>query len=138
MLNEFNAYVADFTYESNPGDYWYDCAILDATEILKKFGVHDWGFLLDELNSKPLFWQKRLVECLGDLHNPYELEVLLDIINTNDEDLFISCVDSLRLLDLSNIDDTKKKQILSKIDILLQSASLPVKRVLEDFIKKAN
>lgn len=138
MFNKFNAYLADFIHESEPGDYWYDCAILDATEILKKFSHYDWNLLLDELNSKSLFWKNRLAECLGDLHNSHELEVLLNIINTNDEDLFISCVDSLRLLNISDIDKTKKNQLLSQIDILLKSTSPPVKYVLEEFIKKAN
>lgn len=138
MFNEFEAYLSDFINESEPSDYWYDCAILDATDILKKFNHRDWVLLLDQLNSKSLFWKKRLVECLGDLNNLYELDVLLNIINIDDEDLFISCVDSLRLLNLSHIDKAKKEQLLSKIDILLPSVSLPIKCVLEDFVKKIN
>lgn len=138
MYNKFDVCIYDFSHESEPGDYWYDCTILEATEILKKFNNNDWDLLLNQLKLKPIFWQKRLVECLGDLHNSHELEVLLDIINTNNEDLFISCVDSLRLLDLSNIDNSKKEQLLSKIDILLQDASSPVKCVLEKFIKRAS
>lgn len=136
MYNKFDVCVSDFSKESEPSDYWYDCAILEATEILKEFNNNDWELLLTQLKLKPIFWQKRLVECLGDLHNSHELEVLLNIINTNNEDLFISCIDTLRLLNLSNLDNSKKEQLLSKIDILLQNASSPVKRVLEEFIKK--
>ncbi|OCG21473.1 MULTISPECIES: hypothetical protein [unclassified Gilliamella] len=136
MYNKFDVCISDFSHESEPGDYWYDCAILEATEILNKFNNNDWELLLAQLKFKPIFWQKRLVECLGDLHNSHELEVLLKIINTSNENLFISCIDSLRLLDLSNLDNSKKELLLLKIDILLQNASSPVKRVLEEFIKK--
>ena len=94
MYNKFDVCVSDFSKESESGDYWYDCAILEATEILKEFNNNDWELLLTQLKLKPIFWQKRLVECLGDLHNSHELEVLLNIINTNNEDLFISCVDT--------------------------------------------
>lgn len=136
MYNKFDVCISDFSYESDPSDYWYDCAILEATEILNKFNNNDWELLLSQIKLKPIFWQKRLVECLGDLHNSYELDVLLNIINTNFEELFISCVDSLRLLDLSNLDKSKKKSLLLKIDILLQNASSPVKSVLQELIKK--
>lgn len=136
MYNKFDVCISDFSYESDPSDYWYDCAILEATEMLNKFNNNDWELLLSQIKLKPIFWQKRLVECLGDLHNSYELDVLLNIINTNCEELFISCVDSLRLLDLSNLDKSKKKSLLLKIDILLQNASSPVKSVLQELIKK--
>lgn len=136
MYNKFDVCISDFSHESDPSDYWYDCAILEATEMLNKFNNNDWELLLSQIKLKPIFWQKRLVECLGDLHNSHELDVLLNIINTNSEELFISCIDSLRLLDLSNLDKSEKKSILLKIDILLQNASSPVKSVLEELIKK--
>jgi len=113
-------------------------AILDATEILTNFSDQDWKVMLIELESKSLFWKKRLIECLGDLHNQYELDIILNIINTTDEDLFITCVDSLRFLSLSNLSILKKEQIRSRIEALLQNTSLPVKCILEEFIKKNN
>lgn len=137
MYNKFDNCISDFSQESEPGDYWYDCAILESTEILKQFSDNDWNLLLKQLNVKSLFWQKRLIECLGDLHNPYELEVILEIINTSDKDLFITCVDSLRFLDLAILDNSKKKQLLSKIEVLLEKSSAPVKQILAEFIKKA-
>ncbi len=138
MYNKFDTCISDFSHESEPGDYWYDCAILESTEILKQFDNNDWDLLLKQLNSKPVFWQKRLVECLDDLHNPYELEIILDLINTDDDDLFITCVDSLRFLNLSSLDNLKKDWLLSKIETLLGKASPPVKRILEGLIVKIN
>lgn len=138
MYNKFDTCISDFSHESEPSDYWYDCAILESTEILKQFDDNDWDLLLKQLEFKSLFWQKRLVECLGDLHNSYELEIILDLINTSDDDLFITCVDSLRLLNLSSLDNLKKEWLLLKIETLLGKASPPVKRVLEGLIAKIN
>lgn len=72
------------------------------------------------------------------MHNPYELEIILDLINTDDDDLFITCVDSLRFLNLSSLDNLKKDWLLSKIENLLRKASPPVKRILEGLIVKIN
>ena len=93
MYNKFDTCISDFSHESEPSDYWYDCAILESTEILKQFDDNDWDLLLKQLAFKSLFWQKRLVECLGDLHNTYELEIILDLINTSEHNKFKKCVD---------------------------------------------
>lgn len=136
MYNKFEVCIFDFSHESEPGDYWYDCAIVEATEILKEFNDDDWEVLLKRLELKSLFWKKRLVECLGDLHNPYELEVILHLINIDDEDLFVTCIDSLRFLNLSVLSKSKKEKFLSHVKPLSEKASPPIKKILEEFIIK--
>jgi hypothetical protein len=91
---------------------------------------------LNELKSKDNFWKKRLVECLGDLHVAYELEVILRVIDTSDEDLFISCIDSLRLLDLSGLGKHDQEALLLRISFLLDETSPPVRKILEKFSEK--
>ncbi|MFV0548467.1 MAG: hypothetical protein ACK5M5_07095 [Limnobaculum xujianqingii] len=136
MYNEFNLCISDFSHEISSEDYWYDCGILEAAELLNKFDENDWEMLIEQLKHKSILWQKRLVECLGDLHSPYELNVILELINTEDEDLFVTCIDSLRCLDLSKLNQDTKKQLLTSADLLIEKAMLPVKKVLEEFIKK--
>lgn len=135
-LGEFNTCIFDFSHESEPGDYWYDCAILEATEILKQFSQKDWDLLLKLLNFQPLFWRKRLVECLGDLRNQYELKVILSIICTDNEDLFITCIDALRGLDLSVLNSEKKQLLQRTQGILKATNSLLSKQILTEFIYK--
>jgi hypothetical protein len=136
MYKIFDNCISDFIYEREASDYWYDCAILESTKILKQFNDNDWLLLLSNLKDKSIFWKKRLIECLGDLHNKYELEVILEIIDTSDEDLFVSCVDSLRLLDLTSLNNLQKEKLLLKSQVCLKKASPPVKLVLEEIIKK--
>ncbi|WP_086632765.1 hypothetical protein [Commensalibacter intestini] len=136
MLDKLNTCIFDFSHESEPGDYWYDCAILEAIEILKQFSQKDWDLLLKQLNFQSLFWKKRLVECLGDLQNQYELKVILSIICTENEDLFITCIDALRGLDLSCL-NSEKKQLLQRTQAILKATiSLSSKRILTEFLYK--
>lgn len=136
MYSDFESCIFDFALERNPGDYWYDCAILEASSILRKFDKGDWARLLIELESKGDFWKKRLVECLGDLHVAYEVEVILRILNTSDEDLLISCFDALRLVDLSKLERREQEDLLLRVSSLLDEASPPVRGILENLCEK--
>lgn len=136
MYNNFDSCIFDFALERDPGDYWYDCAILEASDILRRFDKGDWARLLKELKNKDVFWKKRLVECLGDLHVAYELEVILHIINTSDADLLVSCIDALRLLDLSKLGRRDQEELLLRVSFLLNEASPPVREILESFSGK--
>ncbi|MGX5726975.1 hypothetical protein ACWKWZ_18215 [Metapseudomonas otitidis] len=136
MYSSFERCILDFSLERDPGDYWYDCAVLEASDILRNFEESDWVLLLDELERKDIFWKKRLVECLGDLNVEYEIEVILSVINTDDEDLLVSCVDSLRFLDLSRLDVSSKEKLSLKARLLLGKASPPVQLILESFFEK--
>ncbi|MBK5144469.1 hypothetical protein I2494_12190 [Budviciaceae bacterium BWR-B9] len=91
MYNEFNLCISDFSHDVSSEDYWYDCGILEATELLNKFDENDWEVLIEQLKHKSILWQKRLVECLGDLHSSYELKVILELINTEDKDILVTC-----------------------------------------------
>ncbi|MFV3329997.1 hypothetical protein ACNFIA_03565 [Pseudomonas sp. NY15437] len=138
MYSDFEYCISDFTLERDPGDYWYDCAILEASDILRKFDKGDWSRLLIDLGGKNDLWKKRLVECLGDLHVAYEVEVILCIINTSDEDLLISCFDALRLVDLSKLARWEQEYLLLRVYSLLDEASSPVRAILDNFCEKLN
>lgn len=59
MYNNFDSCIFDFALERDPGDYWYDCAILEASDILRRFDKGDWARLLKELKNKDVFWKKK-------------------------------------------------------------------------------
>ncbi|MBJ2118271.1 MULTISPECIES: hypothetical protein [Proteus] len=136
MYKEFDLCITDFSNDNEPGDYWYDCAVVESAEILSKFKEPDWVCLFNELAHKSIFWKTRLVECLGDLKNSHELDIILALIDTDNYDLFISCVDSLRSMDICDLSEDDLGKINDKIYHLEQSASLPVKSILESFSRK--
>lgn len=135
MYEDFERYISSFSLEREPGDYWYDCAILDATEILMRFDDGDWEALLRGLDSKSIFWKRRLVQCLGGLHVQNEIEVILRVIDTQDEDLLVDCIDSLRSLGLSRLGRLEREKIMLGARLISINYSSPVKEVLEDFFE---
>ena len=134
MLNELNVYLRSEEDEMLE-DYWYDSALFVCEDILKKFSDEEWKELLKEISSESVGWKKRLVECLGELKSPYELECIMKIITTDDKDLFVACIDSLRSIDTSALQDGDKKNIVKQVkELLEENNSLPVEKVLEDFL----
>ncbi|CBA34654.1 hypothetical protein ACMSX5_003204 [Cronobacter turicensis] len=55
MYKKFDLCISDFSDDISPGDYWYDCAIIEASEILNHFNKSDWGSLFDNLSDKIFF-----------------------------------------------------------------------------------
>lgn len=58
MYNSFEGCIVDFSLEQDSGDYWYDCAVLEASDILREFDRSDWVLLLEGLARKSIFWKK--------------------------------------------------------------------------------
>ncbi|WP_434777415.1 hypothetical protein [Neisseria sp. Ec49-e6-T10] len=135
LFNELNIYLQGKNIND---DYWYDNALFVCQDILEEFSIDEWEKLIDDIPKENDIWKKRLVECLGSFHNSYELRVILKIINTENKDLFVACIDSLRCLDLLKLEDIQKKSILKNIEELLISSTDPVKKILEEFLKKIN
>lgn len=136
MYRKFDSVISEFSREDISEDYWYDCVILESVEMLKEFNDKDWKELFQSVSTKPIGWKKRLVECLGDIHNDYELEIILKLLDTTDRALFIACIDSLRSLSLSGIDEYTMKRLKVRINETLVGVSLPENEVLRDFIRR--
>ncbi|MBG9911267.1 hypothetical protein ABD83_07320 [Bacillus xiamenensis] len=120
-------------------DSWYDDGCLIASEILSDFSLNDWEELSNQVLNKPIEWQRKIAYCLDNECNEYEFNILMDLLNTNDTELFEICIDTLRSYP---IEEGKKivlqhPQILERINqMLATSANPPAKIVLQDFISK--
>lgn len=136
MYKNLDMFILPYSDDNEPGDYWYDCGIIEPTIILNSFTDSDWVSLFDHLSDKSIYWKIRLVECLGDLNNDYEIQVILELIDTDNDELFVCCVDSLRSINLCNLPENSLKMMQSRIAHLIQNASLPAKSILEKFIDK--
>jgi hypothetical protein len=135
LLEELNVYLKG---KNMNDDYWYDNALFVCQDILEKFTLDDWECLKAESLIETETWKKRLVECLGSFNNINELEIILNIVDTKNEDLFISAIDALRCVNLSELNIEQKEEILKKVKVLLPKSSLPVKKIFEEFIQKIN
>lgn len=125
--------------ENSSEDSWYDDGFLYAQELLIDFTENDWEKISKSINDKNDKWKIRLAYCIDNDLGVRGLELLLNMIGESKE-VAETVIDSLRSFDLEEY----KKLILSnnravnKAKILMEEASLPVKRVLEEFLKNIN
>ena len=138
MFDEFDKYILGFAGEDFAVDYWYDEGADIAENMLCEFEENDWKMLLEVIPERPLEWKKRLAYCMHDKSDLNRLKVLLNLIETEDSELFETVVDSLRGFtseeDLNLIQTDSR--IVSKIEELIPKVGEATKRVFEEFLKK--
>ena len=132
MYEELNEILS----ENNSEDSWYDDGFMYAQELLNDFTDKDWGKLFQSINDKNDKWKIRLAYCIDDDLGINGLELLLNMLEESDE-VVETTIDSLRSF---NSEEHKKmivsnSRVIDTAQKLLEKASLPVKRVLEDFLK---
>ncbi|MGX7024625.1 hypothetical protein [Vagococcus hydrophili] len=133
MFDELNKILLEDSSENS----WYDEGCIYAEELLGKFTDNDWKKLITTLKSKNNKYKIRLAYCIDEDTSMNGFNLLLGLLDEDDE--VAECViDSLRSFDK----EPYKKLIISdttitdKAESLLKNASLPVKRVLEVFLKQ--
>ena len=134
ILNELDKYLKSDMLE----DYWYDSTLFICEDIIQKFSSTEWDKLENMIPKEDICWNIRLAECLGDINNQYAIECILKMLNTGNDNVFIACIDALRDMDMLFLGKDKVKQFKEKAEILLQESTLPVQKILEVFIKKAD
>lgn len=134
MLNELDEYLKSDMLD----DYWYDDAMLICENIIRGFSKGEWNELMQMIPKEDMQWNIRLVECLGDINNQYSIDCIAIMLSTDNDDLFVYCVDYLRDMDVSllHIDDVKK--IMCKAKQMLEKSALPTQKVLGTFIEKVD
>ncbi|MCM3368154.1 hypothetical protein QLH48_14950 [Bacillus safensis] len=127
-----NLLSADTTVDS-----WYDGGCLIASEILSDFSLNDWEELSNQVLNKPIEWQRKIAYCLDNECNEYELNILIDLLNTNDKELFEICIDTLRSFTIE--EGMKHPQILERVNhVVATTENSLVKVIFQDFLSKMN
>ncbi|MCY7482167.1 MULTISPECIES: hypothetical protein [Bacillus] len=127
-----NLLSADTTVDS-----WYDGGCLIASEILSDFSLNDWEELSNQMLNKPIEWQRKIAYCLDNECNEYELNILIDLLNTNDKELFEICIDTLRSFPIE--EGMKHPQILERVNhVVATTENSLVKVIFQGFLSKMN
>ncbi|BFH25580.1 hypothetical protein WJ0W_001822 [Paenibacillus melissococcoides] len=135
MYEELDEYLSgEFTT-----DYWYDEGFSIAREMLEEFNNNDWGKLLNSILSKSIDWQVRYAYCVdSDIKDNAVVKSLLLLSTVDDEELFTTCVDSLRVI--VNSDNiglvSSDEAIMKRIEELLPKCGMATRKMFEDFIRK--
>ena len=123
-----------------PENYWYDEGVYIARDIISNFTENDWKLLLEQLSEQNIEWKKKLAYCLYDDSNKYELFTLLELLNTDNEELLEISLDSLRdFVNKKNANFfTNNSQIINQIKRLYYNSNKPTQIILIDLINKIN
>ncbi|WP_240422392.1 hypothetical protein [Listeria costaricensis] len=136
MFEKLDSYLLDFINENSSEDFWYDYAYMQAQELLNNFTQSDWEEMYKNIDSKSDLWKIRVSYCIDEDAGMNGFAFLLSLMNDSD-DVIEYALDSLR-----SFDSEEYKNIISSNDILkikaqnlLESASPPVKKMLENFLE---
>ncbi|MFK4473217.1 hypothetical protein ABH897_002948 [Paenibacillus sp. RC73] len=137
MYTDLDEFITEYQHTT---DFWYDVGCVMASEKLSKFSSKDWQELSIIVHNRPLEWQKKLAYCLDTSCNKYELEILLSLLSTEDEELFEIYIDTLRSFTTQESKQMilDKPSILNRINDLLPKAGIVSKKMLEDFLTRLN
>ncbi|MBC6135258.1 hypothetical protein HB825_10475 [Listeria booriae] len=133
MFDELNKILSEDSSE----DSWYDDGCIYAEELLGNFTDDDWKKLMTTIKSKNDKYKIRLAYSVEEDTGMNGFNLLLELLDEDDE-VAEYAIDSLRSFD----GESYKKLIMSdktitdKAENLLNSASLPVKRILEAFLQQ--
>lgn len=136
MFEKLDNYLLDFINEASSEDFWYDYAYMQAQELLNNFTQSDWEDMYKHIDTKSDLWKIRVAYCIDEDAGMNGFKFLLSLMNDSD-DVVEYALDSLR-----SFDSEEYKRIIGSNDILkkkaqslLESASPPVKKMLEIFLK---
>lgn len=81
--------------------------------------------------------EKRLVYCLGDNNREEDVNIILNVIDTGDTELFVMCIDALNEM----ITEENKSRILCYKNInkaleLIPKSGVASKNILERFVQR--
>lgn len=138
MYKDFENYMTDFIDENSSPDFWYDVAMEEAGNILSSFSYDDWSELIINLNNKPIEYKRKLASCLYNADNKFELMVLLNLVNTDDEELHTICMDSLRSFSIEKNKDAflKNKIIVENICKFKTDSNMLITKIYNDLMEK--
>ena len=130
MFEEFESGITD----NSSDDYWYDEGLFYYQDVLDSFSDEDWKALSEKVGDYSEKAQIRCVECLSESDNRNNLLMILKISETKNRELFVTCVDSLRNMDISSLSQSEKERLLQRVNEYSADASSPEKAVLKAFI----
>lgn len=130
MLREFESGINDNSCD----DYWYDDGLFYYQEMLDGFSDEEWEELSEKINDYSEKAQMRCVECLSAIDNRNSLSMILRLSDTNNRELFVTCVDSLRNIDLSSLSQSEKERLLQRVKDFSADASKLERIVLKAFM----
>ena len=105
--------------------------------MLEKFLPEDWDRLRQIIKNKPDEWKKRVIYCFDGENTEKQIEIVFDLMDTEDKELFEGCIDTLRcLINEDNRDKIKNMPQIECVHKYLPKENGIMKMIYLDFFKK--
>lgn len=114
IIDDFVKFLDTVSAEGVSEDYWYDVGVVEVQNMLEKFSKKEWDLLEKLIKDKSVEWQKKLIYSLDEAGNEQEIRIIMNCINTDNGELFETCIDSLRYL----VDEKTRRLIMGKPGLL--------------------
>ena len=98
IIDNFVKFLDEISVENTSEDYWYDVGVDEVQNMLRKFSREEWKLLGRLIKIKSTEWQKKVIYSFDEKGNDQEIKIIMDFIDTDDNELFEICIDSLRYL----------------------------------------
>ena len=130
MFEEFEYGIKN----NDANDYWYDDRLFYYQEMLNSFSDDEWEELSEKISDYSEEAQMRCVECLSDIDDRKSLSIILKASKTKNRELFVTCVDSLRNMDISSLSHDEKEHLAQRVKEFSAEASSLESMVLKAFL----
>ena len=105
-------------------DLWSDDAVIYAIDLVQKMIPTDWDSLKSCWRNRTKEWQSRCAEIISDADSPQVIPLLLEMLQTPDDELTIIAADSLRSIDVAEQNVYLNQDILKRLQMLSQNSSI--------------
>ncbi|CEK34500.1 hypothetical protein UMC2_37111 [[Clostridium] sordellii] len=123
--------------ENTSEDSWYDDGFIYAQKLLSRFTENDWKKLFKYIDFKNTNYKIKLAYSICEDVGMNGFNLLLKFLNSNNIELIITSIDSLRSFNTEIYIHqlSSQKQIYNNINKIITNSDLPTKLILKDFLK---
>lgn len=116
-------------------DFWSDYAVISAIDLVQKMTPTDWDSLKSCWRSRPQEWQYRCAEIISDADSQQVIPLLLEMLQTSDDELTITAADSLRSIGVAEQNVYLSQDVLKRLQMLSQNSSI-ARIVVNELLKQ--
>ena len=105
-------------------DLWSDDTVIYAIDLVQKMTSTDWDSLKSCWCDRPKEWQYRCAEIISDADSQQVIPLLLEMLQTPDDELTITAADSLRSIGVAEQNVYLNQDVLKRLQMLSQNSSI--------------
>ena len=121
--------------EEFSADYWSDYAVLYAIELVQKMTPTDWNQLKSCWRDRAPLWQYRSAEIIADGDSRQAIPLLLEMLETADDELTLTAVDSLRSMGIADKNLELSQDIFTRLHKI--APNNPIAQIVVNELLKA-